>query len=113
MLIIQKDRTEHAATRLLTQAQINSEAAPKAFEEYVKVRYPYLEVAKKREHDDAIKALKGAVKSGPLIVSPMGDPMVKSRLHKKIERSDGSSGGSEGKEVSSRLLSKIGKVMPL
>jgi hypothetical protein len=112
MLIIRKDQIEHAATRLLTQAQVNAEAAPKVFEEYVKIRYPYLETAKKREHDDAIKQLIAEVNKGPLTITPMGDPAVKSRLHKKVEKADVLPASSSGK-VSSRLLSKIGKAVPL
>lgn len=109
MLLIQKDRIEHSATRMLTQAQINPEAGPKAFDEYVKIRYPYLETAKKREHDEAIKMLKDEVGKGPLVVSPMGDPTIKSKIYKKIERTE----HENATAVASRLMSKIGRAMPV
>lgn len=110
MLIIRKDQIEHSATRLLTQAQVNPEAGPKAFEEYVKTRYPYLETAKKREHDDAKMRLFEEVNKGPLVITPMGDPAVKSRIYKKIERAEQH---EDAAAVGSRLMKKIGKAMPL
>jgi len=109
MLIIQKDRIEHAATRMLTQSQINPEAGPKSYDEYVKIRYPYLETAKKREHDDAIARLNAEVKKGPMVIRPMGEPNIKSKLHKKIQRSD----LEKPSDVSSRLMKKIGRSLPL
>lgn len=109
MLIIQKDRIEHAASRMLTQSQVNPEAGPKAYDEYVKIRYPYLETAKKREHEDTIKQLHAAVGKGPIVIQPLGDPSVKSRMYKKIERAE----HEQAAEVSSRLMSKIGRSVPL
>jgi len=109
MLIIRKDQIEHAATRLLTQAQVNPEAGPKAFEEYVKLRYPYLETAKKREKEKAIETLLKEIERGPLVVTPMGVAPVKSRIRHKIDRAE----LGDAREVSSRLSKKIGGIVPL
>jgi hypothetical protein len=109
MLIIHKDRIEHAATRLLTQAQINPQAAPKEFEEYVKVRYPYLETAKKREHDESIKMLLDEVKRGPIVIRPMGNANISSKLYKRIKKHDEAS----ARAVTSRLSKKMGGAVPI
>ena len=109
LLLVQKDRIEHAATKMLTQAQINPEAGPKAFDEYIKIRYPYLETAKKREHDEVINILKSEVGKGPLVITPLGDPSVKSKIYRKIERAE----HENAAEVASRLMTKIGRVMPV
>jgi hypothetical protein len=106
LLIIRKDEIEHAATRVLTQAQVNSEAAPKMFEEYIKIRYPYLEVAKQREKDEAIRMLLAEVKKGPFVIQPMGEPKLRSKLHKAVQR-------NTDPGVTSRLMSKIGRAMPV
>ena len=107
LLLVHKDRTEHAATRLLTQVQVNPEAGAKAYEEYVKVRYPYLETTKQREHEETIKRLNEAVKAGPLVVRQMGDNKMKSHMKKKIDRISPDTGAP------SRLMKKIGRSMPL
>lgn len=106
LFIIRKDEIEHAATRLLTQAQVNAEAAPKMFEEYVKLRYPYLETAKKREKSETIKMLLAEVNKGPFAIRPLGEPTAKSKLYKKVQR-------NTDPEVTSRLMRKIGKSVPV
>jgi hypothetical protein len=108
MLIIHKDRIEHAATRLLTQSQINPEAGPKAFDEYVKIRYPYLETSKKNEKDTAVARMLSEIQKGPLSIRPMSDTSIKSKTYKKIARAD----HENATAVASRLMSKIGRVMP-
>lgn len=112
MLLVRKDQIEHSATRLLTQAQVNAEAAPKAFDEYVKLRYPYLETAKKREKDEAISQLMAEVKKGPLKITPLGDTAVKSRTYRKISREQVPT-TEEANAVGSRLMGKIGRSIPL
>jgi hypothetical protein len=108
MLIIKKDQIEHGATKVLAQAQVNPEAGAKAFEEYVKLRYPYLETVKKREKDDAVSKLLAEVNKGPIRIKPMGDTSVKSRLYKKIEKPT----VEDGKAITSRLMQKIGRSIP-
>lgn len=108
MLIIKKDQIEHGATKVLAQAQVNPEAGVKAYEEYVKIRYPYLETVKKREKDDAVSKLLSEVNKGPIRIRPMGDTTQKSRLYKKIEKPT----KEEGAAITSRLMKKIGRAIP-
>lgn len=100
---------EHEATRVLVQAQLNPEAAAKAFEEYVKIRYPYLETEKKREKDGIVKQLFDEVKRGPLVVTPMRDSGdVRSRLRKKAEPAVAAQPGrTDG------IMRKLGRSVPL
>lgn len=107
LLIIQKDRIEHAATKLLTQSQVNAEAAPKAFEEYVKIRYPYLETAKKREKEATVNTLLSEIRKGPLVISPMGTPAMRSRMQSKVQDRQ------EDSATNSRLMHKIGRSVPV
>jgi hypothetical protein len=94
---------------MLTQAQINPGEGPKAYDEYVKIRYPYLETAKKREKEDTVKVLLEEVSKGPLVIRPMGDPAVKSKLHTKIHRTE----HADAHATSERLMKKIGRSMPV
>jgi hypothetical protein len=94
---------------MLTQAQVNPQEGPKAYDEYVKIRYPYLETAKKREKDETISRLLAEVNKGPLRITPLGDTSVKSKLHTKFMKTQ----SERTSEVASRLMRKIGSVMPL
>lgn len=83
LLLHRKDQIEYEAERVLVQAHVNAEAAVKAFEEYSKFRYPYLETSKKKEKDATIAQLLAEVKKGPLVVTAArGSSSVKSRMRK-------------------------------
>jgi type VI protein secretion system component VasK len=107
MLILHKDRTEHAATRMLAQMQADQKSGIKAYDEYVKIRYPYLENAKTQEKNVTLDALKKFVGSGPIAIEPLNNN-VQSKLRKRAKFVT----ANPDNETTGRLMSKIGKSVP-
>lgn len=80
MLQVKRETIEHARFRALAQITIDKEKGIEAFEEYMKIAFPYLEASKKKERGDHIKALQHWVSKGPIGVQPLVMPKMKSRL---------------------------------
>lgn len=69
----------------MVQVLVNKEAGAEAFEDYMKIAFPYLEGRKKREKEAAHESLMAWVKSGPMTVTPMQEPKkMKSRLKERV-----------------------------
>lgn len=71
---------EHAKFRAQAQIVLDKDKGVTAFEEYMKIAFPYLESVKRREKDDHIKALNQWIGQGPLQVTPMLSPKLNSRM---------------------------------
>lgn len=101
---MQLETIEHARFRALAQIIIDQKKGVDAFEEYMKIAFPYLEVTKKRDRDQYINILSKEVKKGPLRVRAMQQPKAKSRLKQKII--------NRTKESTNKLYSKLGSRLP-
>jgi hypothetical protein len=71
---------EHARLRALAQVIIDKDKGIEAFEEYMKIAFPYLEATKRRDKEDHIRLLQREVGRGPLKVTPVESPAMKSRM---------------------------------
>lgn len=85
LLLVQLETIEHARFRALSQIVIDKEKGVEAFEEYMKLAFPYLSSMKRRDKDEALAKLNEAVRQGPLVVTPSGSKPAKSRLKQKVE----------------------------
>ena len=84
LLLMKLENIEHAKFRAQAQIFMDHEKGVEAFEEYMKIAFPYLESVKKREKADHIRALEDWVKTGPLKITPMLSPKMQSRMKHKI-----------------------------
>lgn len=81
------ENIEHAKMRALAQIQLDKEKGVEAFEEYMKVAFPYLERNKKREVENIADILNKEVAKGPMKVRPMErERKIKSKLKSRIKR---------------------------
>jgi hypothetical protein len=79
-LVVKLETIEHARFRALAQIVIDKEKGIEAFEEYMKIAFPYLEATKKKERGDHIKHLQKEVSRGALSVRAIENPTMKSRV---------------------------------
>lgn len=100
---------EHARFRALAQIVIDQEKGVEAFEEYMKVAFPYLEATKKRDREQFIDILKKETSRGPMRVTPLQQSLARSRMkHRVVKRN---------KDISptknDALYGKMGNTIPL
>jgi hypothetical protein len=86
MYALMRERGDHARLRVIVQSVVDKEQGVKAFDEYMKIAFPWIETAKGRARMDHMKELLNEVRRGPLSVTPMAMPKVNSRLRTKIEK---------------------------
>lgn len=106
-LLIRKDHIEYTRTRAIVQAVINKEEANNALELYRDTQMPYLPKVKRSERQDVIKRLMSEVAKGSMVITPVMQKQVKSKLKTKVvQRSE------EERLVSSRRVSaKMGGIL--
>lgn len=109
MFTLMQERGNHARLRALVQSIVDKEKGVEAFEDYMKVAFPWIETAKGRERLDHMKKLMNEVKRGPLAVAPMAMPRVSSRLRTRIEKT---AAPPPNPVAASRLLEKIERKAP-
>lgn len=80
LLMMKQETIEHARFRALAQITIDKNKGIEAFEEYMKIAFPYLEASKKQERSQHIEHLKREVSRGALVVKPVTNPNLKSRV---------------------------------
>jgi hypothetical protein len=71
---------EHAKFRALAQLQVDPKEGVTAFEEYMKVAFPYLETQKRRDRQQYIDILNREISKGLIAVSPVAQPRIRSRM---------------------------------
>lgn len=104
MLIDRLELIEHARFRALAQITVDKEEGVKAFESYMQIAFPGMTMRQKRKDDDTREALKKWVNSGPIAVTPLPMPTIKSRMKLQVAkvRSD-----QRGNELYGKLGSAI------
>jgi len=107
------ENIEHAKFRAQAQIHMDKEKGVEAFEEYMKIAFPYLESVKKRERSDHIKALESWTKQGPLKITPMLAPRMQSRLKHKIVEVDRDRDPKRDPKKANDLYKKLGKSLPV
>lgn len=101
------ENIEHAKFRAQAQIFMDKDKGVEAFEEYMKIAFPYLESAKKRDKADHIKALEKWVKGGPLKITPMLAPKMQSRMKHKVVTTDKKFSGKGSDKLYERLGPRI------
>ena len=108
MLMAQLETIEHARFRALAQIIVDSGKGVEAFEEYMKLAFPYLEATKKRDHKKFIDILQEEVARGVLRVRPMHQPKARSRLKQRVVAVD-----KKARERMDSVYKKIEEVFPV
>lgn len=110
LFVLKKEQVEHARLRALAQAVISKDKGKEAFDEYMKVAFPWLERTKQREKSDHVRVLLEEVKKGGLSIKPLWEERMRSRLkHRVIERPV----VQKSREEMNQLYSKLGKAIPV
>jgi hypothetical protein len=107
LLMMKLETIEHSRFRALSQIIIDQEKGVEAFEEYMKLAFPYLEAVKERDKEKLLRVLKREVAGGPLMITPMKQPMVQSRLQKRA------TARKKSREEMDRLYQRMGSTLPL
>jgi len=88
LLLMKIENIEHARFRALAQLIIDKDSGVKAFEEYMKIAFPYMEASKREERNKHIELLKremGFFKHG-IGVRALPQPKVRSRVKTQVSR---------------------------
>lgn len=80
LLKMKLEAIEHARFRALAQIVVDKEKGVEAFEEYMKIAFPYLEATKKQERKSHIERLMKEVGKGAMAVRAMPTPQLRSRV---------------------------------
>lgn len=105
-MVVKQETIEHAKFRALSQIIIDKDKGIEAFEEYMKLAFPYLEATKKKEKKDHIKLLQHEVSRGALTVRPVQDSKLKSRIAAARSRTQPQSPAEE-----KRIYKRIGRAI--
>lgn len=108
LLMAQLETIEHARFRALAQLIVDSGKGIEAFEEYMKIAFPYLEATKKRDRQKFIDMLQEEVKKGALVVRPQPQPQARSRLKQRVVAVD-----PRARERMDKVYKKIDEVFPI
>jgi hypothetical protein len=106
MLLVKLESIEHARTRALAQIMIDKEKGVEAFEEYMKIAFPYMEAAKKRDRTEFLDRLKKEIGRGPLSVTAIPQPKMRSKMKTRMAERG-------GRNLSDQIYKKIGPSIPL
>jgi hypothetical protein len=106
LLMMKLETIEHSRFRALSQIIIDQEKGVEAFEEYMKLAFPYLEAVKSRDKEKYIDMLKREVARGPMLVTPMKQTQLRSRLKQRAAKR----GSREGAD---RLYKHMGDTLPI
>jgi hypothetical protein len=107
LLMMKLETIDHARFRALSQIIIDQEKGIQAFEEYMKLAFPYLEAVKSRDKDKLLDVLKREVKGGPLRIKPIKELMLQSHLKKRVEVR------KRTREEANRLYKLLGRTGPV
>jgi hypothetical protein len=100
---------EHARFRALAQILVSKEHGTEAFDEYMKIAFPYLEASKRRSQEQAIKMLEQEIKRGPFAISAQQQPVLKSKMQSRIL----SRKKPQTREEADALYRRMGGAMPI
>lgn len=107
LLVMKLETIEHARFRALAQITLEKEKGVEAFEEYMKIAFPYLEATKKHERRSHIEKLQSEIHRGPIAVRALATPQLKSRM----SASKASRIRPQSREEEQRLYKRIGRTI--
>lgn len=84
MYVMRQQNIAFLSQLALAQVIINKKSD--TFEDLRKEMFPWLETIKEKDKTEHIKKLFSEIKDGPLAVSALAVPSVKSRLNKQVKR---------------------------
>jgi hypothetical protein len=109
MLLAQIETIEHARFRAMAQITLDNEKGVEAFEEYMKLAFPYLDGVKKRDRNKFVEQLKQETSRGPIRVRAASPPKKgKSRLKEKMVAHD-----AKARKDLDALYGKLGDTLPI
>ena len=99
---------EHAKFRAQAQLVLDKEKGAEAFEDYMKIAFPYAESAKQRDRDEYIKHLNDEISTGAIQITSVEEPKMKSRMKTKMMQRNTPQTPNEAND----LYKKIGSTIP-
>jgi hypothetical protein len=110
LFVLKRQQVEHARLRALAQIGMDKEKGVEAFNDYMKVAFPWVEQTKKKDDEKTKKALMEEVRRGGLKVIPIAETQFKSRLRTKVVQAQAAR--SEWAPKADRVLNKMGPLVP-
>ena len=108
LLLMRLESIEHAKFRALAQIYIDKDKGIEAFEEYVKIAFPYMKAIKDRSKDAARNELQSWVGKGQIMVRPMAAAKGQSKMKAKLSKRT----VPQTREQAEALYKKMGNVVP-
>jgi len=113
LYVLKKAEIEYTRDLALAQIQLDKDKGLERFNEYRKTMFPWVETAKKRDDEAHRKILDEAVKRGPLVVRPLHQQKIKSRLVQRVEKHQASKATKEVLQQQNDLYRRLGKTVPV
>ena len=108
LLLMKQENIEHARFRALAQIMINQEKGVEAFEEYMKMAFPYLEATKRRQSESVAKMIEQEIKRGPITVTVQNNTMTSKMKSKMMARQK-----DQTRDQADALYRKMGGSIPI
>lgn len=105
---MKQENIEHARFRALAQIMISQDKGIEAFEEYMKIAFPYLEATKRKQSEDVAKMIEQEIKRGPIVVTPQNNEMTSKMKSKLMARQQ-----DQTRDQVNALYKKMGGSIPL
>jgi hypothetical protein len=109
LMLMKQENIEHARFRALAQILINKESGVEAFEEYMKVAFPYLEATKRKQSEAVAHMIDQEIKRGPIVVRPQQTTVVKSKMRNTISNRE----KGQTRDQADALYKKMGGSIPI
>jgi hypothetical protein len=109
-LWLQREQMENAQTFALLQTLIDKDKGIQAYEEYKKVRFPWIETSREADKMKQLARLEQEIRKGALSITPMRDErtQVRSRLKAKVIAVD-----EKKRAQLDKVYRQMGKVVPI
>lgn len=87
-LVLIRDEIEHSRLTVLAQIAVNPEAGIKAYQDYLKVAFPYLKTSQQREYSDITKIIEREMKmfKDGIPISVSKKAPARSRLREQVDK---------------------------
>ena len=107
LLLMKLESIEHARFRALAQITVDKDKGVEAFEEYMKIAFPYLDAAKRRDRKEFTDLLQQEIMRGPLRVIHVAQKKVRSRLKDRYVKRQ----APRPQQELNQLYSKMGRLI--
>lgn len=109
VLLMKLEAIEHAKFRAMSQINVDKDKGVEAFEDYMKIAFPYIEAQKGRDKQEHLERLKQEIGRGPVSITAVMQTKMRSKLKTKmVQRKK-----PQSREEADDLYKKLGDSIPI